>query len=186
MPRSRKSGVFAATQLITDGNHWYFCLYCFFFYALFWFWYVIRITIYWSVYGKTSSASLLINIPESWRTNNLPSISNNNIWISRILLRKSIDDFWLPSSVREITKSSSTFSATNISSNEVWLLQLYDTIQMESIFCYQIQLHLSRTRRKTFVNLQRAKNGTHMFCVKYRYVSAVLISSNRTLGIIPH
>ena len=34
--------------------------------------------------------------------------------------------------VREITKSSSTFSATNISSNMVWLLQLHDTIQMKS------------------------------------------------------
>ena len=38
----------------------------------------------------------------------------------------------------------------------------------------------------SFVNLQRAKNGTHMFGVKYRYVSVVLISSNRTLGIKPH
>ena len=27
--------------------------------------------------------------------------------------------------------------------------------------------------RLSFVNLQRAKNGTHMFDVKYRYVSAV-------------
>ena len=44
-----------------------------------------------------------------------------------------------PTPVREITKSSSTFSATNISSNIVWLLQLHDTIQMESFFCYQIQ-----------------------------------------------
>ena len=35
-------------------------------------------------------------------------------------------------SVREITKSSSTFSATNISSNIVWLLQLHDTIRMKS------------------------------------------------------
>ena len=42
-------------------------------------------------------------------------------------------------SVREITKSSSTFSATNISNNVVWLLQLHDTIQMESNFCHQIQ-----------------------------------------------
>ena len=40
--------------------------------------------------------------------------------------------------------------------------------------------------RLSFVNLQRAKNGTHMFGVKYRYVSLVLNSSNRTLGIIPH
>ena len=40
--------------------------------------------------------------------------------------------------------------------------------------------------RPSFVNLQRAKNGTHVLGVKYRYVSVVLISSNRTLGIIPH
>ena len=36
------------------------------------------------------------------------------------------------SAVQEITKSSSTFSATNISSNIVWFLQLHDTIQMKS------------------------------------------------------
>ena len=35
-------------------------------------------------------------------------------------------------SVREITKSSSTFSATNISSNMIWFLQLHDTITMKS------------------------------------------------------
>ena len=34
--------------------------------------------------------------------------------------------------VREIAKSSSTFSATNISSNIVWFIQLHDTIQMKS------------------------------------------------------
>ena len=34
--------------------------------------------------------------------------------------------------VGEITKSSNTFSATNISSNIIWLLQLHDTIQMKS------------------------------------------------------
>ena len=37
-------------------------------------------------------------------------------------------------SVREITKSSNTFSATNISSNIIWLLQLHDTIQTKSQF----------------------------------------------------
>ena len=41
-------------------------------------------------------------------------------------------------SVREITKSSSTFSATDINSNIVWLLQLHDTIQTKSHFWYQI------------------------------------------------
>ena len=40
--------------------------------------------------------------------------------------------------------------------------------------------------RLSFVNLQRAKDGTHMFDAKYRYVFVVYISSNRTLGIAPH
>ena len=94
--------------------------------------------------------------------------------------------------VREITKSSSTFSATNISSNAVWLLQLHDTIQKESIFVTKFSsIYLAKGEKRLdfrllFVNLQRAKNGTHMFGVKYRYVSVALISSNRTLGIIPH
>ena len=35
-------------------------------------------------------------------------------------------------SVREITKSSSTFSATNIRSNMIWLFQLHDKIKMKS------------------------------------------------------
>ena len=34
--------------------------------------------------------------------------------------------------VREITKSSSTFSATNISNKMIWFLQLHDTIKMKS------------------------------------------------------
>ena len=34
--------------------------------------------------------------------------------------------------VREITKSSSTFSATNISSNMIWFFHLHDTIKMKS------------------------------------------------------
>ena len=40
--------------------------------------------------------------------------------------------------------------------------------------------------RLSFVNLQRAKDGTHMFDAKYKYVFVVQISSNRTLGITPH
>ena len=42
----------------------------------------------------------------------------------------------LPWAVREITKSSSTFSATNVSSNIVWFLQLHDTIQMKSNYAW--------------------------------------------------
>ena len=82
-------------------------------------------------------------------------------------------------SVREITKSSCTFSATNISSNIVWLLQLHDTIQMKfdfgtkfsSIYFTKVEKRL--VFRQLFVNLQRAKNGTHMFDAKYKYVFVV-------------
>ena len=121
--------------------------------------------------------------------------------------------------VREITKSSSTFSATNISSNIAGFLQLHDTIQMKSnhkqinyrhddiainshimidnfvwnlIFVTKFSsIYLAKGEkrlvfRQSFVNLQRAKDGTHMFDAKYRYVFVVQISSNRTLGIMPH
>ena len=82
-------------------------------------------------------------------------------------------------SVREITKSSSTFSATNISSNIVWLLQLHDTIQMKSIFGTKFSsIYLAKGEKLwvfclSFVNLQRAKDGTNMFDAKYRYVFVV-------------
>ena len=95
-------------------------------------------------------------------------------------------------SAREITKSSSTFSATNISSNIVWLLQLHDTIQMKYIFGTRFSsIYLANGEKRlifrlAIVNLQRAKDGTHMFDAKYKYVFVVWISSNRTLGITPH
>ena len=81
--------------------------------------------------------------------------------------------------VREITKSSSTFSATNISSNIVGFLQLHDTIQMKSIFGTRFRsIYLAKGEKRlvfrlSFVNLQRAKDGTHMFDAKYRYVLVV-------------
>ena len=81
--------------------------------------------------------------------------------------------------VREITKSSSTFSATNISSNIVWLLQLHDTIQAKSQFGTKFSsIYLAKWEKRlvfrpSFVNLQRAKDGTHMFDAKYRYVFVV-------------
>ena len=43
--------------------------------------------------------------------------------------------------VREITKSSSTFSATNISINIVWFLQLHDIIQMKSNYTWIYYYH---------------------------------------------
>ena len=85
----------------------------------------------------------------------------------------------LPFTVREITKSSSTFSATNISSNIVWLLQLHDTIRMKFNFGTKFSsIYLAKGEkrlvfRQSFVNLQRAKNGTHMFDAKYWYLFVV-------------
>ena len=51
------------------------------------------------------------------------------------------------SAVREITKSRSTFSATNISSNIVWLRQLHDTIQMKSNFGTNIVAFISQKKK---------------------------------------
>ena len=45
------------------------------------------------------------------------------------------------STVREITKSSSTISATNISSNRIWFLQLHDTIKIKSYHAEQQYSH---------------------------------------------
>ena len=84
-----------------------------------------------------------------------------------------------PSAVTEVTKSSSTFSATNISSNIVWLLQLHDTIQTKSKFGTKFSsIYLAKCEKRlvfrlSFANLQRAKDGTHMFDAKYRYVFVV-------------
>ena len=41
-----------------------------------------------------------------------------------------------PSAVREITKGSSTFAATNFSSNMIWLFQMHDIIQMKSNYAW--------------------------------------------------
>ena len=86
---------------------------------------------------------------------------------------------WNNLSVREITKISSTFSATNISSNIVWLLQLHDTIQTKSQLGTKFSsIYLAKWEKRlvfrpSFVNLQRAKDGTDMFDAKYRYVFVV-------------
>ena len=89
-------------------------------------------------------------------------------------------------------QSSSTFSATNISSNIVWLLQLHDTIQMKFNFGTKLSsINLAKGEKRlvfrlSSVNLQRATNGTHIFDAKYWYVFVVQISPNRTLGITPN
>ena len=75
-------------------------------------------------------------------------------------------------SVREITKSSSTFSATNIISNIVWLLQLHDTIQTKSILVPNLVAFFSQNETNVwfFDYHLLTCSGTHMFDAKYRYV----------------
>ena len=81
--------------------------------------------------------------------------------------------------VREITKSSSTFSATNISSNIVWFLPLHDNFVCIFIFGTKFSsIYLAKGEkclvfRLSLVNLQRAKNVTNVFDAKYRYVFVV-------------
>ena len=71
------------------------------------------------------------------------------------------------------------FSATNICSNIVWLLQLQDTTPTKSHFGTKFSsIYLAKWEkplvfRVSFVNLQRAKDGTHVFDAKYRYVFVV-------------
>ena len=76
------------------------------------------------------------------------------------------------STVRAITKSSSTFSATNISSNITSILRLHATIQINLIFATKFSsIYLAKGEKRlvfrpSFVNLQRAKDGTHVFDAK--------------------
>ena len=81
--------------------------------------------------------------------------------------------------VREITKSSSTFSATIISSNIVWFHPPHDNFVWNFIFGTQFSsIYLTKDEKRlvfrlSFVNLQRAKDGTHVFHAKFRYVFVV-------------
>ena len=82
-------------------------------------------------------------------------------------------------SAREITKSSSTFYVTNISSNIVVFLPLYDKFVWNLSFGTKFSsIYLAKGGKRfvfrlAFVNLQRAKDGTHVFDAKYRYVFVV-------------
>ena len=89
------------------------------------------------------------------------------------------DGIVLTSAVREITKSSSTFSATNISSNIVWFLPLHDNCVWIFIFGTKFSsINLAKGEKRfvfrlSYANLQRANDGTHLFDAKYRYVFVV-------------
>ena len=68
---------------------------------------------------------------------------------------------------------------------------IYNNVQ-NSIFATKFRsIYLTKGQKRlvfqlSFVNLQRAKDGTHMFDAKYRYFFVVKISPNRTLGITPN
>ena len=52
-------------------------------------------------------------------------------------------------------------------------------------------IYLAKGQKRLFfklscVNLQRAKDGTHIFDAKYSFLFVVLISWNGTVGITPH
>ena len=123
-------------------------------------------------------------------------------------------------SVREITTSSSSFSATNISSNIVWFLQLHDAMQMKSnctwinynhnniairshIIIYNFlwylifgtkfsSIYLAKWEKRLVFRLYFLTCSVRkmvLICLMqniYIYVFIVSISSNTTLGIIPH
>ena len=52
------------------------------------------------------------------------------MWL--VIFHRRVELIYLSLAVREITKSSSTFSATNVSSNMIWFFQLHDSIKMKS------------------------------------------------------
>ena len=156
------------------------------------------------------------------RNTRLPLIENSPFWHVKHSTHQEgtrVTQFPKAWTVREITKSSTTFSATNISSNMICFFQLHDTIKrisnqtginynhndiairshimiynsvQNSIFATKFStIYLARKQKRlvfqlSFVNLQRAKDGTHMFDAKYRYVFVVYISSNRMVGITPY
>ena len=61
----------------------------------------------------------------------------------------------------------------------MWLIQPHDTIQMKSIFATKFSsIYVAKGEKRlvfqqSFVYLQRAKDGTHVFDAKYRYVFVV-------------
>ena len=63
---------------------------------------------------------------------------DSNLWCSAFAHRMPQDQSHRMWSVREITNSSSTFSATNISSIIAWLFQLYNTIHLKKKYISQL------------------------------------------------
>ena len=70
----------------------------------------------------------------------------------------------IPLADREISKSSSTFSAINISSNIVWVLQLHDTIQMKSNY--------------TWINYKHDNIAIRSYIMIYNFVWKLIFGSN--------
>ena len=86
-------------------------------------------------------------------------------WDWAILYQCPLTYYW---SVREITKVSNTFSATNINSNIEWLFQLHDTIQMKSNYTWINYNHDSIATRSHIMIYNCAWNlifGTNFSCI---------------------
>ena len=86
-------------------------------------------------------------------------------WDWAILYQCPLTYYW---SVREITKVSNTFSATNINSNIEWLFQLHDIIQMKSNYTWINYNHDSIATRSHIMIYNCAWNlifGINFSCI---------------------
>ena len=97
------------------------------------YWYTfLCIQLYTLSYGL---ATFCYDLLQKWRDFS-EDLALMSLWFPQVLLRPphmvSYTHFGHAWAVREITKSSSTFSATNISSNMICFFQLHDTIKMKS------------------------------------------------------
>ena len=146
----------------------------------------------WSSTCKFAMYTLNVTVENGGIADNssMGSLDKNNTHVEKSSLLRCTKSTL---AVREITKSSSTFSTTNISSIIVWLLQLHDTIQMKSSYAWINYNHdniamrshimiynfvrnfgtkfsstyLAKGEKRlvfrlSFVNLQRAKDGTNI------------------------
>ena len=95
------------------------------------------------------------------RTHNFPYLARGP-WRWHILSIQLAD--------REISKNSSTFSATNTSSNIVWVLQLHDTIQMKSNY--------------TWINYKHDKIAIRSHIMIYNFLWKLIFGSN-LVALIP-
>ena len=115
---------------------------------------------------------------------------NAHIFVAFYADRCALVLLQLTLSVREITKSSSTFSATNISSNIVWLLQLNDTIQMKSIFgTIFSSIYLAKVEKRWFFDyhlLTCSMRKMVFICLMQNIDMCLLYKSHQIARLVSH